>query len=267
MKWVVHYQVSLKEFLESQLLSEMPSKKAIKKLLDQGLVSVNNKVERFGKVILEKGDEVVLASTEAKSEKQTFDPSRILFEDQFLVIYDKPCGIVSDGEDFIRATPNLIPIHRLDKETSGILMLAKSHKFVEDMVDLFQKKEVEKKYAAWVSGKMAQKKGKIEEPIDVVYREGTAKRFGVKSSGKPALTLFETVEAHPDKSFLYLYPITGRTHQLRVHMNHIGHPILGDQVYGREWAPRLFLHAYEVSFVHPRTKETVKVTSPLPPEF
>jgi pseudouridine synthase, RluA family len=265
MKWVVHYQVSLKEFLETQFPDK--SKKAVKKLLDQGSVSVNQKMERFGKVILEKGDVVILASTEAKSEKQTFDPSRILFEDQFLIIYDKPCGIVSDGEDFIRSTPNLIPIHRLDKETSGILMLAKSHKFVEDMVDLFQKKEIKKKYVAWVTGNVLEKSGQIDQPIDVVYREGTAKRYGVKAGGKPALTLYETVESHPEKSLLYLFPITGRTHQLRVHLNFIGHPILGDQVYGRELAPRLFLHAHEISFVHPRTKEVVAVTSPLPEGF
>lgn len=264
MKWVVHYPISLKEFLESQFPDQ--SKKAVKKLLDQGLVSVNKKVERFGKVQLDKGDEVVLASTEPKNEKQTFDPSRILFEDQFMVIYDKPIGIISDGEAFIASTPNLIPIHRLDKETSGILMLAKSHKFVEDMVELFQKKEVKKKYAAWVSG-LVKGKGKIDAPIDVVYREGTAKRFGVKASGKPALTHYETVESGQDKSLLYLYPITGRTHQLRVHMHHLGHPILGDQIYGRELAPRLMLHALEVSFTHPRTKEEVTVTSPLPKQF
>jgi RluA family pseudouridine synthase len=271
MKWVVEKSTTLKDFLESVLLEEMKSKKAIKKLLDQGHVSVNRKVERFGKVALKKGDQVVLATKEAKSEKQTFEPDRILFEDSALLIYDKPCGIISDGVEFMEATssyyPHLIPIHRLDKETSGILMFAKSKEVLDAMVELFQKEEVKKTYAAIVSGTLSKKRGSINEPIDVVYREGTAKRFGVKQGGKPALTHFELVESKGDHSLLYLFPVTGRTHQLRVHLNFIGHPILGDQVYGREWGKRMFLHAMQIAFPHPETTEMVKIVSPLPEEF
>ena len=271
MKWVVEEATTLKDFLESQLLEEMKSKKAIKKLLDQGHVSVNSKAERFGKVSLKKGDVVALATKEAKSEKQSFEPERILFEDDSLLIYDKPCGIISDGAEFVEAAstyvPHLVPIHRLDKETSGILMFAKSRKVLDAMIELFSKQAVKKTYAAIVSGQPDEKKGQINGPIDVVYREGTAKRFGVKRGGKPALTLYELVESKGDHSLLYLFPQTGRTHQLRVHLNFIGHPILGDPVYGREWGKRMFLHAMQISFPHPEKEEMVKIVSSLPEDF
>lgn len=266
MEWVVEQSSTLKDFLEHRLLSQVSSKKGIKKLLDQGLIAVNDKVERFGKVHLKKGDRVSLLTLQLKSSEQSFDPSKILFEDPYFLIYDKPCGIVSDGKAFLDSAstycPHLVPIHRLDKETSGILMLAKTPEILASMIDLYQKKEVKKTYLAWVSGHMKQKKGRIDEPIGIVYREGTAKRYGVKKEGKPALTLFDLIEAHPDRSLLHLYPITGRTHQLRVHLNFIGHSILGDPLYGRAWGSRLFLHASAISFIHPITHEQLTITSP-----
>lgn len=234
------------------------SKRAVKRRLDRGLVSVNGKVERFYKTALQPEDCVELQSW--STTLQAFDPTLVLFEDPYFLVYDKPVGVISDGPSFLRSLDGLSLCHRLDRDTSGCLLLAKTEMARQKMEALFRRREVIKQYVALLSKALPRKEGTIEAPIGVVYKEGSARRFGVQEGGKQAITDY--------KAYLggvHLYPKTGRTHQLRVHMAHLGAPIVGDILYGRESVgKRLFLHAEQLTWKHPFLHTWVTAKSIVP---
>jgi len=197
---------------------------------------------------------------------------RILFEDDALIIYNKPIGIISDGEEFLSSAKKHLSdiqlVHRLDRDTSGALIFSKGRVIFQKMKILFKEEKVKKRYLCVVQGDFQKKRGTIDKKIGVSFYEGNTKRFGVKEGGRRAKTYWEVIETKNKKTYLYLYPITGRTHQLRVHMSYLGHPILGDTIYGREApAERMFLHAEQLCFPHPKTNESLKVSSPVPDVF
>ncbi len=155
--------------------------------------------------------------------------------------------------------PELRPgiVHRLDKETSGIILVARDHEYFEYLNSLFQKHEIKKTYLALVVGTPKEKKGIIDAPIGI--RNGTMKRSTRSSKmAKEAVTEYRVLKTFSDKvssqsfSLLEVSPKTGRTHQIRVHFASIGHPILGDRLYGSkkqpDWATRLMLHALSIEF-------------------
>ncbi|MFC1790014.1 RluA family pseudouridine synthase [Patescibacteria group bacterium] len=225
-------------------------------------------------------------------------PKVILREDSFLVI-NKPFGLVVNraesvkGEtlqDWLEKEGN-VPLsqeekpfykrsgiaHRLDKDTSGVLLVARQESAFESLLSQFKKRQVKKEYLALVQGKLKDPRGKIDLPV--ARNQRNRFRFGVFLGGKQAETSYATVANYQKGSrfysFLKLNPKTGRTHQLRVHLKHLHHPIVSDPIYqGRKnyredikWCPRLFLHARKITFTHPISGEEVTCQAPLPGEL
>lgn len=185
--------------------------------------------------------------------------------------------------------------HRLDKDTSGVMLIAKHPGSLLELLKQFREREVEKKYTCLVHGTFVMKSGEINLPLG--RRAGNRKLFGVVADGRPAVTNYAVVQTYQNfafekldkliqqqnkKSQLYsgfslveCFPKTGRTHQIRVHFAHLQHPLVGDTVYvGKKrgkldahWCKRQFLHASEIQFIHPRTKQTVTYSSPLPDDL
>lgn len=155
-------------------------------------------------------------------------------------------------------------VHRLDKQTSGLLLISKNVEATRILAGQFMKKTVEKKYLAIVGGVLKKDSGEINEPIGRFEEE---KCWNVKAEGKPSQTRFRVLERLSDKTLLELEPITGRTNQLRIHLAFIGHPIVGDTVYNGEEYSRLCLHAAKLKFRHPSKNEQVEFQSELPFEI
>lgn len=191
--------------------------------------------------------------------------------------------------------------HRLDKETSGILLVAKHPGSLLALLKQFRLREVQKQYLCLTHGKFGMTKGEISAPIG--RRSKNRKLFGIVADGRPAVTQYQVVEYYSEFdakrvqtelqeesinswsklplssyngfSLVKCWPKTGRTHQIRVHMAHLGHPIVGDYFYvGKKrrkldalWCPRQFLHAQGISFIHPRTKEAMSFEAELPEDL
>jgi tRNA pseudouridine32 synthase/23S rRNA pseudouridine746 synthase len=204
-----------------------------------------------------------------------------VYQDEFLLVVNKTAGLLSvpgrgdDKQDClihrvqIRFADALI-VHRLDMSTSGLMVLALSHEIQRKLSMQFQERLVSKQYVAVVNGKLKQKEGTINLPL-ITDWPNRPKQMVDHTIGKPSLTRYEVIEYDQgsDASRVRLFPETGRSHQLRVHMMSIGHPILGDELYADDEAfqkaPRLLLHAQQLGFTHPVTDEDLLFTSS--PEF
>ena len=161
-------------------------------------------------------------------------------------------------------------VHRLDKETSGLMVVARSAAAHQDLLEQFKKRGVVKRYLGLVWGRMPEKDGKIDWPIGRHAKHG--ERISIRTK-KPrqALTQYSVRKDYGEFTLLEIQPVTGRTHQIRVHLAAAGHPLAGDSRYGRRKTrikvPRLFLHASYLSFCHPVTEERVEYSSPLPADL
>jgi len=211
------------------------------------------------------------------------DP-KILFEDEYLVALDKPSGMdVEALQAWIKEKLNF-PIsnsfelrnglvHRLDKPTSGVILVAKNKESFEALQKQFADRTVRKTYIALAHGKVKDEKGSIIEKVGRLPWKRT--KFGVFEGGRDAQTDYEVVKYVGNFTLLNLFPKTGRTHQIRVHLKHIGHPVVADNLYAgrkvnrqdRKWCPRLFLHASQIEFMHPVTREKIIVKSELPEDL
>lgn len=263
--WIVKNSSSLLDFLHSRLGG---SKKAIKRALEQGVCRRNGQIERFGSVKVLAGETIEFTPRELAS-RPLFKVSEVLFSDEALVIYNKPTGLSSDGQGVLALlTPHLGPLyltHRLDKETSGALLLARTAEYAKRLQRAFAEREVEKKYLAWVEGEVAQNKGNIQKPLGPVgYFHGQTLYGVVEEGGKSAQTYFQVEKREKQRTLLICSPQTGRTHQLRVHLASMGHPIVGDLLYNRAGssATRLLLHAWKLQFLHPITGVKISVEAP-----
>lgn len=254
----------LDEFLfdQFQTLSKMYLRECLKQKCE-----VNGETVKSS-YILRKNDFIEI---EVESKKETaMKPEpislEIVFEDAELVVVNKPAGMLvhpthqqktgtllnalafylnkSPQASFVRAGL----VHRLDRQTSGLILIAKTARSHRILSDHFRRKLIEKKYLALVQGVVFGDSGTIEAPIG---RYAEKKLWNTKDDGKSARTNFWVKERFADKTLLELEPVTGRTNQLRIHLAHIGHPILGDTVYGGLSFPRLCLHAYKLVFWHP----------------
>lgn len=212
-----------------------------------------------------------------------------LFEDEYLLVIDKPAGIpVHPGaghpcetildiflhhyREIKEMSDDQRPgiVHRLDRDTSGILILAKTRIAQARMQKKFKKREIRKSYLALIAGKMRFKNGVIDAPL--ARNPRNRKKFAVPSRPqdselpvREAVTPFSVLLEFDDSSFIRLTPTTGRTHQIRVHLSHFGNPVLGDPVYGRKQDfRRLALHASTIEFTHPMTGQHIAIHSPLP---
>ncbi|HEY2810896.1 MAG TPA: RluA family pseudouridine synthase [Rhabdochlamydiaceae bacterium] len=247
------------------------SVKALKRAVDGKCCAVNGHLETFSSHRLEEGDVVTLRHLPPSRPKKM--PLTVLFEDQDLLFVDKPAGLICENRYFaplIQGRAHLI--HRLDKETSGVVMLGKNKEIIEEMIALFRKKQIRKYYLALVDGCIREEKGKMQSGLKKEAKRQATFREAKGRGAADALTLWKCLGRSQTASLLLCEPITGRTHQLRVHLNGIGHPILGDTHYGKRFRCTLkplrhFLHAQRIAFVHPKTQSLVDVVAPLPLDF
>jgi 23S rRNA pseudouridine1911/1915/1917 synthase len=161
-------------------------------------------------------------------------------------------------------------VHRLDKNTSGLILVAKNDRAHRALQAQFKRRDVQKTYLALVYGQVALPRGEIEAPIGRDTRQ--RKRMAVVLGGRPAVTRYEVLGYYSKQTLLACHPLTGRTHQIRVHLAHIGHPVVGDAVYGGGHqppvsCPRQFLHAHRIRFRLPASGQEVEFTSPLPADL
>ena len=208
---------------------------------------------------------------------QTKKEIEIIFEDEYLLVINKPHELLSVAgkevkdsvysrikKEYPNATGPLI-VHRLDMSTSGILLIAKNEIIHKSLQAQFINRTIKKRYIALLDGTFEEKEGKINLPLRVDL-DDRPKQLVCYEHGKKALTKWETIEVIDNKTKVYFYPITGRTHQLRVHAAHnlgLNTPIAGDDLYGMK-ANRLHLHAESILFRHPISKKEVQFTSPAP---
>ena len=214
-------------------------------------------------------------------------PLEILYEDGDLAVVVKPRGMVvhpaaghSEGTLVNALLGNLDElggiggelrpgiVHRLDKDTSGVMMVAKNDETQTELSRMLKDREIEKHYLALTEGIMKEKEGIVEAPVGRSKRD--RKKMAVDPEGRPAVTEWKVIAEGRNCSLLDVHILTGRTHQIRVHMRSIQHPVCGDPLYGFEKgakAPCLMLHARSLSFDHPRTKEKMTFQAPLPGDF
>lgn len=205
----------------------------------------------------------------------------LIYADPALLVVNKPSGLLSvpgrgeDKQDCLihrvqRAYPDALIVHRLDCDTSGLIVVARGKAMHRSLSLMFQERQVDKRYVAIVDGRPEPARGKVELPLLVDWPNRPLHKVDFEH-GKPSLTRYRVLRHDPltDSSRVALVPETGRTHQLRVHMQAIGHVILGDALYAdpvaRAKAPRLLLHAEFLAFRHPVTGEAVEFECP--PEF
>ncbi|MDO9524459.1 MAG: pseudouridine synthase [Gemmobacter sp.] len=204
-------------------------------------------------------------------------PVTVLHHDSAIVIVDKPAGLLSvpgRGEALAdclisrlqRVFPDALLVHRLDLDTSGIMVFALTKAAQVSLGQQFEGRGVKKVYVARLSGALRQKTGTVDLPIIVDWPNRPRQHVN-HETGKPAITNWRVVRADPTETRVRLMPQTGRTHQLRVHMQALGHPILGDRLYADGAAldhPRLMLHAESLRFRHPETGVTQAYTAACP---
>lgn len=256
-------------------------------LITSGRVSVNGVLAKASHRLSE-GDEVVLTDTTVG--QATPGPSKlskditVLYQDDAVIVIDKPAGVLVHATEKDTGEPTLAThfaslieqddtqragiVHRLDKDTSGVMVLARTLVAAEGLRAQFKARSVAKSYTALVWGKMADKRARVELPM--ARSRVSPTKMSVTPEGKPAITEYEVAREYEVYSLLDVRILTGRMHQIRVHLNYLGHPVVGDEVYGNQPTPapltRQFLHACKLEFTLP-SGERKSFTSPLPTEL
>jgi len=287
--------------LDTFLREKFPaaSRGAWQRLIEQGHVRVNDHTVKPTHAP-RAGDKIEVHWPKAKPAVAQPEeiPLTILFEDQSLLVLNKPVGLVvhpAAGHEEHTLVNALLHhcqgslsgiggvarpgiVHRLDKETSGCLVVAKNDETHLALSAQFAKRQVEKIYNAIVCGELARESGEIHAAI--ARHPSHRKRMAVRDddSGRAAHTSYRVLEKLNSATFVEAQIHTGRTHQVRVHFQFLGHPLVGDETYGARQnarlkeltnyaAPRVMLHARELSFIHPRTEEQMNFEAPLPKDF
>ena len=263
------------------------SRSRIRKLIDDGNVLVDG---RGGKAStrLAAGQTVSIGiPPPAPAELRPWDvPLSIVFEDEVLIVIDKPAGMTvhpaPGNEDRTLANAVLAHapdiegiggerrpgiVHRLDKDTSGLIVVAKNERTHAHLSDQFKGREVGKVYLALVTGHPSPPEADIDAPIGRHPRD--RQRMAIVSTGRPSITRYNVVSRYKRASLVEARPRTGRTHQIRVHLASVGHPVVGDSTYGRavEGLSRQFLHAHQLAFTHPVSGEPMSFTAALPDDL
>lgn len=269
---------------------EDTSRAAVQKFIDEGCVEINGKkISKAGTKL--KGNEEIkieIPEKEILVLKGENIPLDIIYEDKYIAVINKPSDMtVHPAQDNYSGTlvnallyhfdtlsnineDNIRPgiVHRLDKDTSGLIIIAKTNEAHEKLVEMFQSKKMKKTYVAVCKGNFKNKSGRLENLIgrDPFDRK---KMAVVEINGKKAITNYEVIDEVQDFSLLKINIETGRTHQIRVHMKYLNHPILGDSTYGSpsKIIGRQMLHAYMLEFIHPITKEIIKLKGEIPQDF
>lgn len=281
----------VKERLDAFVARRLPdvTRSYAQKLIKDGCVLVNGKAERASFQVTDKDAvSVEMPEPEVLEAVPQNLPLDILYEDADVLVINKAAGMVThpakhtpDGtvvNAVLHHCPDLAGIkgtirpgivHRLDKDTSGVMVIAKNDRAQQALSAQIQDRSMCKEYVAIVHGTMGQPEGTI--CTNLARSRKDYKKVVVAAVGRPAVTHYELVEQFPDYAYLRLKLETGRTHQIRVHMQHIGHPVAGDPVYGPEkgrYAGKgQLLHARKLAFRHPSTGEEMAFEAPLPERF
>lgn len=290
--WLEVGEESAAQRIDNFLLRHLKGvpKSHVYRVLRSGEVRVNS--GRVGPDYrLQAGDRVRLPPIRLP-EKKTAAPKPFeqptIYEDAALIVIDKPSGTAVHGgsgisfgviESLRAARPQaklLELVHRLDRDTSGLLVVAKKRTALVELHRMLRDGEVEKVYLALAKGRWIGKERELRQSLHKHVTASGERRVSVREDGVTALTRVKLLRTSPDFSLLQVRLLTGRTHQIRVHLAHAGHPVLGDDKYGdfplnhelaKEGVKRLFLHAQQLAFNHPLTGERLRLESPVPADM
>lgn len=255
--------------------------------IERGLVTVDGEASHPAARV--KTGQHISVVAEPDEDPDTAAQFAIRYQDDHLAVVYKPAGVVvhpapgTKSGTLVEALAAVMPlapaageqrpgiVHRLDKDTSGLIVVAKTDEAYRLLVEMIRARSIERRYVALVLGRFAMPTGRIEAPVGRVG----PRRMGVTSSGRDAATTFRVTVEYLSCSLLEVRLQTGRTHQIRVHLSHIGHPVVGDPDYGNKASvlakelglQRPFLHASHIGFAHPITSERMEVTEPMPPDL
>ncbi|QPK65062.1 23S rRNA pseudouridine(955/2504/2580) synthase RluC [Methylomonas sp. LL1] len=297
-QWLEITEANCEQRLDNFLIGYLKGvpKTRIYRMVRKGEVRVNKgRVEVSYKLVLgdivrippvrvaEKADEVIVQPTLKYSLE-----NHILFEDDGFIVLNKPSGFAVHGgsgvqSGVIEALRQIRPqqkflelVHRLDKETSGCLLIAKKRSVLKVLHELFRGDGIRKTYLALLAGQFKRKKQLVDVPLLKNVNQGGERMVTVSQAGKSAETLFTRLKQFQDATLVHAAPKTGRTHQIRVHAAWLGHPIVADDRYGeseinkafkKRGYKRLFLHAEQLQFAHPVTGAELHFVAPLPDDL
>jgi 23S rRNA pseudouridine1911/1915/1917 synthase len=278
--------------LDLALIRQHPglSRRKARQVIEKGQVTVD------GKVALLPGEEVtdrapIRWDPNRKAQPRARLALPLLHRDLSTIVVDKPAGLLAVPapaepeadtalarvREYVRhltpRRPYVGVVHRLDRDTSGALAFALNPAMRESLRTLFREHRIERRYLALVVGSPRQDRGVVDAPIHDLYVGGRRRVAGSGEPSRPALTRFVVVERFEGAALLEVDLETGRQHQIRIHLAHVGLPVLGDPVYGQAGrrssvvAPRQMLHARRLAFIHPETSQRIEVESPLPEDF
>jgi 23S rRNA pseudouridine1911/1915/1917 synthase len=258
-----------------------------RELIEEGLITVNGQAAKPS-LKLNPGDKIKVTVPPAPQPDLEAEniPLKIIYEDKDVLVVDKPAGLAvhpapgHPSHTLVNAVLNYLPslagedgslrpgiVHRLDKDTSGLILVAKNRSAQANLSAQFKNRVVKKTYLALVKGKLTPRQGIIEAAIgrDRHHRQ----RMAVVAKGREARTEYRVIKYYGNHTLLEIKPETGRTHQIRVHLAAIGFPVVGDAAYGLKSPrfPRQFLHAGKIAFRLPSTGDSAEFESPLPPDL
>jgi len=276
-------EISRAQRLDQKVIEVLPelSRGFAARLVEDGKVTVNGVAQTKPGYKLREGDAVVVDYDTAELAKIPDIELEVLYEDEDCVVINKPIGVLSHSKGafnpeatvatWLRSRLNGLSgerggiVHRLDRATSGVMICAKTPEALSWLQKQFATRKVKKTYAAVVAGELSLPEAVVDMPIG--RNPKAPATFRVDVQGKYAKTAYKTLRTNGRYSLLELKPETGRTHQLRVHLRHLQHPIVGDPLYGGEVADRLYLHAQQLEITILNGHERKVFTAPLPAAF
>ncbi len=258
------------------------SRALLSKLIDNASITVND-VHVKTKYKMKPGDVIQVDLDSLKLVPEELELP-VIYEDDDVIVINKPTGVLTHSKGILNLEPTVASfltrkltgtdewrqtnragiVHRLDRVTSGVIICAKNEKAAQHLQREFANRHAQKTYLAKISGRLPEDEGMIDVPIERNPKKPATFRAGM--NGKAAQTKFKVMQADDNHSLVELYPVTGRTHQLRVHLTYLKKPIVGDELYGTEPADRLYLHAWKLKLTLP-SGETKQFEAPLPQEL
>lgn len=274
--------ISRAQRLDQHVVEQIPTltRSYATKLIEDGKVEVNGEVVTKSGYKMRPGDKVVVDHDESLYKNIATIELPVLYEDDDCVVIEKPLGVLSHSKGAFNPEATVATwlrgrlrsmkgeragiAHRLDRATSGVMICAKTPEAHAWLQKQFSQRRVKKTYSAIITGTLDERHAVIDMPIERNPKK--PQTFRVGANGKPAITQYEILETSDIYSLVELKPETGRTHQLRVHLAHFKHPIVGDTLYRGEPAERLYLHAHILELTLP-SRERMVFESPIPKSF